>query len=165
VQATNVPSGRAPGGRDPFVLRDADRWLLFSVGVDGASHGQILMSETYNPSLEEWSPAKPIITDPVATTPWRRGNLQSPFVAVYDRQFYLSLTRKSPSPIDYVRTEVFCSDDPRHFDWQPIAELRVHAAEIVTDQGQYFITSAGWTKAIGENHRGLSIAPLAWAPP
>ncbi len=165
VPATASPNGRPPGGRDPFVLRNGDRWLLFSVGVDGASHGQILSSESRDPSLDQWSPVTPVITDPMATDPWRRGNLQSPFVVVYGEQFYLFVTRKSPSPIDYVRTDVFCSDDPRHFAWQPIAELRAHAAEIVVDQGRYFITSAGWTKAVGENHRGLSIAPLDWAPP
>lgn len=165
VPATASPAGRPPGGRDPFLLRVAGRWLLWSVGVDGASHGQILLSESRSTSLADWSPATPVLTDPVAATPWRRGNLQSPFVVVYDEQFYLFVTRKSPAPIDYVRTDVFCSDDPHHFDWQPIAELRAHAAEILVDHGRYFITSAGWTRTIGEEHRGLSIAPLRWAPP
>jgi arabinan endo-1,5-alpha-L-arabinosidase len=164
VEATASPRARPPGGRDPFLFRGADRWLLFSVGVDGASHGQILSSQSRDLSFDEWSAASPVITDPVATGPWRRGNLQSPFVVTHDEQFYLFVTRKSPSPIDYVRTNVFCSDDPRHFDWQPIAELRAHAAEIVVDHGRSFITSGGWTKAIGEDHRGLSIAPLEWAP-
>jgi beta-fructofuranosidase len=164
VEGTASPSGRPPGGRDPFALREqVDRLLVFSVGVDETSHGQILLTESQDLSLERWSSATPVLTDPNPATPWRRGNVQSPFVVVYDKQFYLFVTRKSPLPIDYVRTNVFCSDDPRHFDWRPIAELRAHAAEVVTYQGRHFITSAGWTKAIGEAHRGLSIAPLEWA--
>ena len=165
VAATALPSARPPGGRDPFALPVADHWLLYSVGVDATSHGQILLAESRDGTFDAWSPATPVLTDPAAAAPWRRGNLQSPFVVVYDKQFYLFVTRKSPSPIDYVRTNVFCSDDPRHFDWQPIAELRAHAAEVVVDHGRYFITSAGWTKMIREEHRGLSIAPLGWAPP
>ncbi len=165
VRATASPSARPPGGRDPFVLRDADHWLLYSVGADATSHGQILVAESRGDAFDTWSTPRPVLTDPVAMAPWRRGNLQSPFVVVYDKEFYLFVTRKSPSPIDYARTNVFCSDDPRTFDWQPIAELRAHAAEVVLDHGRYFITSAGWTKTIGEEHRGLSLAPLGWAAP
>ena len=78
VGATSAPNARAPGGRDPFVLRDGSRWLLYSVGVDEGSRGQILCSESYDPALRIWSPALPVITDPVPTDPSRRGNLQSP---------------------------------------------------------------------------------------
>jgi arabinan endo-1,5-alpha-L-arabinosidase len=104
-----------------------------------------------------------VLTDPVPAEPWRRGNVQSPYVVKYDGAYYLFVTRKSLSPVDYVRTNVFCSANPLSFEWRPIADLRAHAAEVVVDGDQWFITSAGWTKAIGEMHRGLSLAPLEWA--
>jgi hypothetical protein len=72
-------------------------------------------------------------------------------------------TLKSLSPADYVRTNVLCSTDPKHFAWRPIADLRAHAAEIVRDGERWSITTCGWTKSIGEMHRGLSFAPLEWA--
>jgi arabinan endo-1,5-alpha-L-arabinosidase len=159
------PATRPRGGRDPFVLRLGRSWLLYSVGVDAWSRGQILLSESRDAAHEKWSRRVAVLTDPVPANPWRRGNVQSPFVFEYDGQYYLFVTRKSLSPIDYARTYVFCSNDPRQFVWRPIADLRAHAAEIVVDGGHTFITSAGWTRSIGELHRGLSIAPLEWATP
>ncbi len=157
------PGGRAPGGRDPFVLRDGSRFLLYSVGVGGASQGEILVSEGRDPELARWSPAVPALTDPDPADASPRGNVQSPYVVKYAGAYYLFVTRKSASPIDYARTSVFCSEDPLRFAWQPVADLRAHAAELIVDRGRWFITSAGWTKAIGDAHRGLSIAPLGWA--
>jgi beta-fructofuranosidase len=155
--------GTLPGGRDPFVLRDGARTLLYSVTADAESHGQIVVSESRDGMLSDWSPLRAALTDPVAELPWRRGNLQSPYVVKYGGAFYLFVTRKSPSPIDYVRTNVFCSLDPLQFAWQPVADLRAHAAEVIADGDAWFISSAGWTKAIGEMHRGFSLAPLGWA--
>lgn len=165
IAATASPKGRPPGGRDPFVLPVGASWLLYTVGVDSVSRGQILMSESRDALHQRWSRPVPVLTDPVPANPWRRGNVQSPFVFLYDGQYYLFVTRKSLSPIDYARTDVFCSNDPRHFVWRPIADLRAHAAEIVVEGGHTFLTSAGWTRSIGEMHRGLSIAPLEWASP
>jgi arabinan endo-1,5-alpha-L-arabinosidase len=163
MAASSDHASRPPGGRDPFALRNGARWLLFSVGVEADLRGQILCSESLDPTLRTWSPAVPVVTEPAAANPSWRSDLQSPCVVRYDTQYYLFVTRRSSSPLDYVRTDVLCSSDPRHFDWRPITELRAHAAEVVMQDGRYFITSAGWPRAIGEEHRGLSVAPLGWA--
>src|SRR5262249_7226239 len=90
--ALRAPCGRGalgpPGGRDPMVLQVGDHWLLYSVGVDGDGHGQIVA--TTNHSLEDpagWSELVPVLTDPEPSFGW--GNLESPFVARYAGRYYL----------------------------------------------------------------------------
>ena len=161
VEVGSEPANSLPGGRDPFALRVGDQYLLYSVGVDEQQHGQIVVSASNDPLGRTWSELSPVLTDPVPSFDW--GNLESPFVVPYEGQYYLFVTRTGRGHIDYVRTNVFRSPDPRHFEWRPITDLRAHAAEIVVDAGRYYITSAGWTSSIGETNRGLSIAPLAWA--
>lgn len=154
-----------PGGRDPFLLEEGGRWLLYTVGVDSESHGQIMVSSAVGDpaSVTSWTrPATPVTTDPVPNYGW--GNLESPFVLRYRGAWYLFLTRTGPGPTDYVRTVVLRSRDPLRFEWQPLTQLPAHAAEVVQEGGRYYLTSAGWTAAIGERSRGLSIAPLRWAP-
>lgn len=151
----------APGGRDPFVLRVGEIWYLYSVGADEEREvGQILVSESRD--LVRWSDARVVLADPVASFGW--GNLESPMVVRRGGEFYLFVTRTSPSPHDYARTVVFASGDPTRFAWEPVTELLAHAAEVIEDGGEWFITSAGWTAQMGERWRGLSVAPLAWAP-
>jgi arabinan endo-1,5-alpha-L-arabinosidase len=160
-----VPAMRPPGGRDPCLLRDGDVWRLYSVGVSAAMEGRIVMTESRNlddPSA--WSPARTVIMDPVPDVGW--GNLESPFVVVRGGLYYLFLTRTGINSFsDYERTEVFRSNDPAAFRWEPITTLHVHAGEVITDvDGQDYITSAGWTHKVGDRNRGLSIAPIRWAP-
>jgi beta-fructofuranosidase len=154
--------GRAPGGRDPMVLQAGGQWLLYSVGNSADNHGQILVSDSTD--LVSWSEPVVVITDPEAM-PWdfTWGNLESPFVVQRAGHYYLFLTRTSPRGSDYVRTQVFRSQDPRHFAWRPINDLYAHAAEVIEDGGRWYLTSAGWPSALGEARRGLSIAPLGWA--
>ena len=161
VEATPDPLARPPGGRDPFLFRDRGRWLLFSVGVR-ANHGQIVVTSNEGDDLGRgWSDEAIVLEDPVPSFAW--GNLESPFVVELHRHYYLFLTRTGQdAPTDYNLTLVFRSADPRRFAWQPIAELRAHAAEIVEDGGALYLTSGGWPSAIGEKNRGLSLAPLGW---
>ena len=153
--------GSAPGGRDPFVLRVGAVWYLYSVGADERREvGQIVVSESRD--LTHWSMPTVALADPVAAFGW--GNLESPMVVRRGEEFYLFVTRTSPAPHDYARTMVFASTDPTRFAWEPVTELLAHAAEVIEDQGEWFVTSAGWTAQMGERWRGLSVAPLAWAP-
>ena len=151
----------APGGRDPFVLRVGPVWYLYSVGADERRElGQIVVSESRD--LARWTMPTVALADPVASFGW--GNLESPVVVRRGEEFYLFVTRTSPSPHDYARTVVFASRDPTRFAWEPVTELMAHAAEVIEDGGGWFVTSAGWTAQLGERWRGLSVAPLAWAP-
>lgn len=149
----------APGGRDPFVLRVGQRWLLYSVGVSAESRGQILVTESTD--LEHWGPVTVALEDPVPSFGW--GNLESPTVVFRSGIYYLFVTQTSESPIDYVRTVVVASTEPTRFTWSPVTEIFSHAAEVVMDGDAMFLTSAGWTSEVGERWRGLSIAPLGWS--
>lgn len=150
----------APGGRDPFALRDGGAWRMYSVGVGDDGRGQIIV--TTSPDLVAWSPLRVAVEDPTPSLGW--GNLESPCVVARDGWYYLFLTQTSESIIDYVRTLVFASRDPVRFRWAPITVLFGHAAEVLRVDDRWYITSAGWTGYVGARWRGLSIAPLAWAP-
>lgn len=150
-----------PGGRDPYTFKDGDHWLLYSVGVRD-SHGQILVSSTAGSELKDWGRPTAVIEDPMPSFGW--GNLESPTVIHVAGYYYLFLTRtRQEAPTDYNLTLVFRSEDPLVFKWEPIAELRAHAAEIIRDGDEYLITSCGWPSSVGEANRGLSIARLQWA--
>lgn len=158
-------SRRPPGGRDPFVLLANGRRYLYSVGVLD-DHGQIVVtSQEERDDTSAWSELVPVITDPEPVIGW--GNLESPFVVRYEGLYYLFLTRTlndARRSYGYFNTLVFVSDRLDHWDWQPITELRAHAAEIIQHDGQWFLTSGGWTVQTGEAMRGLSIAPFSWRP-
>jgi beta-fructofuranosidase len=167
VASDAMDSLRPPGGRDPFLLRDGPQWLLYSVGVDATRNdGQILLTTLLGGDPDTstmWSqPAVPVTTDPVPSFTW--GNLESPTVVPYRGQYYLFTTRTANDNDDYVRTVVLRSPDRTVFPWMPVTDIRAHAAEVVADGDRYYITSAGWPGYIGEQNRGLLVAPLAWAP-
>lgn len=161
LRAWRRTGASAPGGRDPFVLRAGDAWLLYSVGADEQRQvGQIIVSTS--PDLLRWTEPVVALEDPEPSFGW--GNLESPTVVRRGEEFYLFVTRTSESRHDYARTLVFASRDPRRFAWTPVTELTAHAAEVIEHGGECFVTSAGWTYQIGERWRGLSVAPLGWAP-
>lgn len=154
----DIPSSWPAGGRDPFVLRHAGMSLVFSAGVSDDAHGQIVVSASVDG--ESWADAEIVLEDPRASYPW--GGLESPAIVEREGYFYLFVNRGLADEPHYFRTLVFRSCDPRAFGGEPIAELWSHAAEIVEDGGRWFITSAGWTSQVGEERRGLLLAPLEW---
>lgn len=147
-----------PGGRDPFVLKRKNEWLMYSVGVSPEGRGRIIVARSRD--LETWTETETVIEDPVPSFTW--GNLESPFVVQKGERFYLFLTRTSESPADYTRTVVFTSANPLRFDWSPLTDLHSHAGEVVDDGDKNYLSSGGWTANIGEAARGLSLAPLNW---
>jgi len=151
-----------PGGRDPFVMRVGDHWFIYSVGArptgDGHSNGQIVLATSTD--LVHWSEPVTVVQDPDPS--FIQGNLESPTVVAWQRGYYLFVTRTGEDPIAYMKTFVLYSDDPTHFAWSPVTEIQAHAAEVLTHDGSWFITSAGWTANVGERWRGLSLARLGW---
>ena len=156
-------------GRDAMVYRDleAGSWLLYTTEINGLTGPELRSVVALRESLdlEHWSDRLFALLDPEPPlVDW--GELESPFVVRNTRQdpgcHYLFVTATSSGCATYDRTLVFSSEDPRHFEWEPLTELRVHAAELIELDGRWFISSAGWTKRVGEPHRGLNLAELRW---
>lgn len=155
--------------RDHFVLKlDEDLYLMY---VAGTRDGKGAISLFSSQDLLTWRFEGFALTSG-GRAPLRNGcgAMESPFVLKKDGLFYLFLTYTDCSDETYNDTLVFCSADPRYFGeydgeagaLQPIAKLKAHAAEILIEDGRYFITTCGWLdKPVP--HRGcVSVAPLAW---
>ena len=112
-----------------------------------------------------WSDHEVVIQDDEPLSAHRF--LESPTLFERHGQYYLFLSRIGPDePREYLRTLGLPLARSLPFDFgQPIAEFPAHPAEVVQgEEGELFLTSAGWTNIIGEGNRGLKIAPLGWQP-
>jgi hypothetical protein len=136
--------------KDPMLLRDGDRWILYVSMLKDASHWVVGYSVSRD--LRTWSPPQPCF-DENTTMP----GVESPFVVRRGGSYYLFLSAR-PWPYGYV--EVFRSASP--FGWRltdKVKWLDWHAPEIVRDfDERWYITLCGYER----ERDGFSIAPLAW---
>ena len=169
---TNVSLKNEPlmgAHRDHFVLKiDEDRYLMYVVGV----HNKLGAISCFSSSdLLEWqfegfaltsgegAPLKPA---------W--GAFESPYIVKKDGLYYLFVTYTDCSNSTYNDTLVFCSEDPKYFGScygdaegvKPITKLYGHAAEIIEQNGNYYITTCGWNTKPNPNKGAVSIARLEW---
>ncbi|MRH89124.1 family 43 glycosylhydrolase [Nocardia sp. SYP-A9097] len=135
--------------RDPMVLRIDGEWVMYYCATSTPEGGNHVVAYRTSPDLLHWSERRIAYTDPSTGT--EAGNTESPFVVREAGHWYLFI---GPRP-DYTRTEIFRSDNPFHFRHTDCAgRVAAHAAEVVWDAGQYWITRAGW------GQRGVWLAPL-----
>ncbi len=154
--------------RDHMVLPYENGWLMYASGVkDHYSCISLLYSE----DLIHWEFQGYALTssgDAPLNPPW--GAFESPFVLRHGSRYYLFTTYTDCGKDNYHNTLVFCSDDPRHFgDYTKsrhadmvVAELPVHAGEVVREGGRYYITTAGWNGFGVPYEGGVAIAELAF---
>jgi beta-fructofuranosidase len=138
--------------RDPFILRDKNRWIMYhTANIDPAGGNHIVAYRTSN-DLVNWSERKTAFTDP--TTGTYGGPTESPFVVRRGDFYYLFIGPRG----DYVGTDVFRSKDPFHWDLaDKVGHINSHAAEVVRDvDGRWYVSHAGWGRG------GLYLAPLIW---
>ncbi len=137
--------------RDPFVIRIGDEWVMYYTATSEPAGGNHTVMYRTSDDLVRWSERHTVFTDPEVGT--FGGGTESPFVVERDGSWYLFI---GPRP-DYVGTDVFRSDDPFDFeDAELVGHIESHAAEVVVDGVDWFVSSAGW----GEG--GLHLAPLTW---
>lgn len=155
--------------RDHFVLKIAEnQYLMYVVGIHQKMGAISCFSST---NLIEWqfegfaltsgnnAPLKP---------GW--GAFESPYVVKKDGLYYLFVTYTDCSDSTYTDTLVFCSENPTHFgsyygeedEAKPITKLYGHAAEILEQNGVYYITTCGWLNKPNPNQGTVSIARLEW---
>ncbi|MCM6773737.1 glycosyl hydrolase family 32 [Nocardia sp. CDC159] len=135
--------------RDPMVLWLVDRWVMYYCATSDPAGGNHVVAYRTSTDLVEWSDRAIAYTDPSTGT--FAGNTESPFVLWHNDSWYLFI---GPRP-DYVGTEVFRSDDPLSFRIEDkVGHIAAHAAEVVDDGEQLWVTHAGWGQG------GVWIAPL-----
>jgi beta-fructofuranosidase len=137
--------------RDPQLIRLGHRWIMYYTATSTPSGGNHIVAYRTSEDLRHWSPRRVAFRDPSRGT--IAGPTESPTVVVHDGWWYLFI---GPRP-EYVGTDVFRSADPLHFRVEDkVGHIPAHAAEVVHDGAQWWVTRAGWGQG------GVSIAPLHW---
>lgn len=136
-------------GRDPFVTRFGNQWVLYYTANSTPECGNHVVACVTSTDLMHWSNRQVVFTHPRAGS--FGGPTESPFVVQRGKRFYLFVC-------DNDWTDVYVSTDP--FNWDFAAKntrIHSHASEIVRDvDGKWFISHAGWMSG------PLKLAPLQW---
>lgn len=141
-------------GRDPFLFRDEfnSRWILYYTATSKPEGGHRIVAAKTSKDLVDWSKDRYVVFKDTARGTWG-GNTESPFVIQRGDWFYLFM---GPGA-NYKTTKVYKSRDLFNWDMSDeAAELTSHAAEIVFDNGKWYISSCG----LGQG--GLYLAPMYW---
>jgi len=136
-------------GRDPFVMRVSDQWVLYYTANSTPECGNHIVACVTSKDLVHWGNRKVAFMHPRAGS--FGGPTESPFIVRRGDNYYLFVC-------DNEWTDVYLSHDPFHWDFgQKNTRIKSHASEIVRDtDGKWYISHAGWTGG------PLDIAPLQW---
>jgi predicted GH43/DUF377 family glycosyl hydrolase len=135
--------------RDPMLLRDGERWILYYTANSKPDGGNHIVAAVTSTDLVNWSERKVVFTHPRAGT--FAGPTESPFVVRRGPRYYLFVT-------DNDVVHAYASEDPLKWDFsREVGSFEGHACEVVRDEkGNWFISHVGWMNG------GLSLAPLNW---
>jgi beta-fructofuranosidase len=152
---TRLPSGSlfhdGYEARDPYVIRIGTQWVMYYTANSSPTGGNHIVAYRTSTDLVNWSARQTAYADPVDGT--FGGPTESPFVVNRDGWWYLFACCRS----GYVSTQVYRSRDPFHFDVTDRAgHIPSHAAEVVNDNGTWWVSHAGWGQG------GVYLAPLSW---
>ena len=138
--------------RDPMIMRQGDRWLLYYTATSEPAGGYHVVACVTSRNLTSWTDRQIVFTDNDIGT--SAGSTESPFVVRRGSSYYLFIGPRQ----GYVGTEVFVSQDP--FYWSAndrVGFIPAHAAELVRDvDGNWYVSHAGWGQG------GVFLAPLKW---
>lgn len=136
-------------GRDPMVIHDRGRWILYYTATSTPDGGNHIVASMTSRDLIHWTDRRVVFTHPSTGT--FAGPTESPFVVPHGGRYYLFIT-------DNDVVHVYASKDPLH--WTPeqqVYQFKGHACEVVRDDdGKWYISHVGWMSG------GLSLAPLTW---
>jgi len=152
---TRLPSGPlfrdGFDARDPMVTKINDTWHLFYCATDPPQNGNHIVAYRTSSDLTHWSERHIAFTDPSKGT--YGGPTESPFVVFNNGWWYLFTGPRD----DYRKTAVFRSQTPTNFPFnQKVGEIHSHAAEVINDDGKWWISHCGWAQG------GVYLAPLSF---
>ena len=136
--------------RDPMVIHDGTRWLLYYTRNATPEGGFHQVGVRTSDDLLHWSSPQVAYQSTVSGT--YGGPTESPFV-VRSGELWLLFVCESG---EYDRTLVYASEDPLHFEdaGRIEVDLDEHCAEVVHDGERTWITGGGWGRG------GLTIRDL-----
>ncbi len=139
-------------GRDPFVLRLGDKWVMYYTATSKPEGGNHVVAYVTSDDLVTWNSRGVAFVDP-SKGKWG-GPTESPLVVRRDDRYYLFI---GPRP-DYDGTDVFVSRNPLRWKHEDkVGHIASHAAEVVRDvDGKWYVSRCGWGRG------GVYLAPLFW---
>ena len=150
VFALRTPSGTDAKNKDPMILKDKNRWIMYFSIMKDSIKWAIGYSTSFD--LKKWSDWH-ICFDEDTSNP----RVESPFVVKRGNYYYIFVSAR-PWPYGYM--EVFRSQSP--YSWKvtdKVKWLDWHAPEIVRDlDGKWYITLCGYEP----ERNGFSVWPLYW---
>ncbi|MET0286505.1 MAG: family 43 glycosylhydrolase [Polyangiales bacterium] len=155
--------GSYPGGRDPMILAHRGTNYLYTTSTEleaDESHDIVHLQSA--PDLMGWTTLAPALRNPEPCPGSCWGWLESPFVFARAGGFYLFTTFTSSDFETYERTWVLFSEDPTHFEAEPITTLLAHGGEVHEEDGTLYLTHGGWPEKLASRQPGLYVTRLAW---
>lgn len=136
--------------RDPMVLRDGQRWLMYYTRTSAPDGGFHEVAVRTSQDLVTWP--DPTVAYRSTESGTVGGPTESPFVIRAGEGWLLFVCEST----QYDRTLAYSSTDPLHFeDADAIdVDLDEHCAEIIADGPRTWITGGGWGRG------GLTIRSL-----
>ena len=139
-------------GRDPMVRKVGDQWVMYYTANSTPAGGNHIVAYRTSTDLKHWSGKRSAFQHPATGT--FGGPTESPFVVQRGTAGILFVCCDG----GYESTKVYKSKDPLQFTIdQLVGTIPAHAAEVVQDGTDWYVTGAGWGKG------GLYIAPLDFA--
>jgi len=143
-------------GRDPFVMRIGDDWVMYYTATSAPDGGNHVVKYATSADLTRWTVRGTVFTDP--STGKYGGPTESPFVVRRGTKSYLFIGPRDGDKDVFDGTDVFVSEDPFRFRVQDrVGHIPAHAPEVIQD-------SAGkwWISRCGAERGGVYLAPLTW---
>ncbi|MEV8373207.1 DUF2961 domain-containing protein [Kribbella sp. NPDC056861] len=136
-------------GRDPMVHKVGNQWVMYYTANSTPSGGNHIVAYRTSTDLLHWGERNVAFEHPQTGT--FGGPTESPFVVQRGTDWYLFVCCDG----GYESTKVYKSKNPLHFTLdQLVGTIQSHAAEVVQDGTNWYVTGAGWGKG------GLFVAPL-----
>ena len=126
--------------RDPMVLHDGRRWLMYYTRTSAPEGGFHQVAVRTSEDLLTWS--EPEVAYQSTASGTYGGPTESPFVVRAGGHWILFVCESG----EYDRTLAYLSGDPLRFEdsGRIDVDLDEHCAEIVEDDGRTWITGGGW---------------------